>query len=94
MAITTSPDCASFIAFERSSLWLSTITFSVGEKRFSSLRQLGTTDAGAITSEAPSLLCSKSNVMVCNVLPSPISSAKQTPAPHAVTLDIHSKPSS
>ena len=91
-----SPDPSPAIALPLASIAnsFSITTLSEGVKRFASILQLPTTDAGATTICAPLSFRLNIHARVCRVLPSPISSARQTPAPQLAILKIHLTPSS
>ena len=89
----TSPAFASITTWVRFAAKLSICTLRVGAKRSISVFQLGATEAGATTSEGPSSFFSSKNAMVCTVLPRPMSSASNAPAPQLLRRAIHRKPS-
>lgn len=77
----------------RSFSLLSTVIRSVGAKRANSFCQFITTEAGATTRDAPAEALYRMKAIVWTVLPRPMSSARQAPAPQCASLTIHRKPS-
>ena len=64
-------------------------TLSEGANFSISVFQLGATEAGATTRAGPSFALKSRYVIVCIVLPSPMSSASNAPAPHELRRAIH-----
>ena len=85
---TTSPAFAFSMAARRSVSKLSIVTRSDGANFSISVRQLGATEAGAMTSVGPSSAFDSRKAMVCMVFPRPISSANSAPAPQLLRRDI------